>query len=169
MSAQRVVSSAAAGRYSLTLLLIVAAAAFYVGWRRGVARDAIVASPASAQRVALVRDIACGRQRCQSLWIGVSREAARKVATLAAGERCDEIAWAPDGFRVGFVINGYQLRIFDGASGDSISHVNLLEPDRTPTSRVARGVTFSQNGAAVTFDDCPRSSSGCKSALMAVR
>ena len=28
-------------------------------------------------------------------------------------EHCDEIAWTPDGFRVGFVINGYQLRIFD--------------------------------------------------------
>ena len=27
----------------------------------------------------------------------------------------------------------------------------------------------SANGTAVTFDDCPRSSSGCKSALMAVR
>jgi hypothetical protein len=30
-------------------------------------------------------------------------------------------------------------------------------------------VTFSQNGAAVTFDDCPRGHSGCKSGLAAVR
>ena len=38
-----------------------------------------------------------------------------------------------------------------------------------PSSRLARGVTFSQNGAAVTFDDCPRGRSGCKPGLAAVR
>jgi hypothetical protein len=47
--------------------------------------------------------------------------------------------------------------------------VNLIEPDANPTSRFARGVTFSQNGAAVTFDECPRGRSGCKSGLVAVR
>ena len=36
-------------------------------------------------------------------------------------------------------------------------------------SRVARGVTFSANGAAVTFDDCPRGHSGCKPAMVAVK
>jgi hypothetical protein len=93
-----------------------------------------------------------------------------KVAELAPGsEHCDEIAWAADGYRVGFVINGYQLRIFDGAARKPINQVNLIEPDGTPSSHVVRGVTFSQNGAAVTFDECPRVGSGCKSGLAAVR
>ena len=82
----------------------------------------------------------------------------------AGTEHCDEIAWARDGYRVGFVINGYQLRIFDAETPDSRSgQVNLIEPDGTPPTRIARGVTFSENGAAVTFDDCPRGRSGCKS------
>ena len=93
-----------------------------------------------------------------------------KVAELLPGsEHCDEIAWAGDGYRVGFVINGYQLRIFDGMARKPINQVNLIDPDGTPTTHIVRGVTFSQNGAAVTFDDCPRGRSGCKSGLAAVR
>ena len=67
------------------------------------------------------------------------------------------------------MVNGYQLRIFDGVSHTPINQVNLIDPDGTPSSRVVRGVTFSQNGAAVTFDDCPRGRSGCRSGLKAVR
>ena len=68
-----------------------------------------------------------------------------------------------------FVINGYQLRVFDGVARKPINQVNLIEPDGNPSSRIVRGVTFSQNGASVTFDDCPRGRSGCKSGLIAVR
>jgi hypothetical protein len=35
--------------------------------------------------------------------------------------------------------------------------------------RFARGVTFSDNGFAVTFDDCPKGRSGCRSGLAGVR
>ena len=141
-----------------------------VGARVGAAHEVMVGSPANAQRMAFVREAPCSGGLCQSIWIGGSRDDAKKVASLAARtERCEEIAWAADGFRVGFVINGYQLRIFDGMTGQAVGQVNLLEPDKTPTSRIARGVTFSQNGAAVTFDDCPRYSSGCKSSMAAVR
>ena len=93
-----------------------------------------------------------------------------QVSALAPGsEHCDEIAWAADGYRVGFVINGYQLRVFDGVARKPINQINLIEPDGNPSSRIVRGVTFSQNGASVTFDDCPRGRSGCKSGLIAVR
>jgi hypothetical protein len=67
------------------------------------------------------------------------------------------------------VVNGYQLRIFDPETRKQVGLVDLIEPDTTPSSRIVRGVTFSQNGAAVTFDDCPRGHSGCKSSLAAVR
>lgn len=175
MSVQRAVSSTPAWRARLTLALvgvaIAAAAASYVaGQRAGATHEIMAASPGGVQRIALVREAPCGGGTCQSMWMGSSREDAKHVASLAPGvERCEEIAWASDGFRVGFVVNGYQLRIFDGVSGDAVGQVNLLQPEGTPSSRIARGVTFSQNGAAVTFDDCPRSRSGCKSAMAAVR
>lgn len=175
MSAQRAVPPAPARRAPLTLALVavaivVAVAAFFAGRRVGAVHDVMAAAPAAPGHVAFVREAPCSGGSCQTLWIGTSRNDAKQVGSLAAGvERCEEIAWAADGFRVGFVVNGYQLRIFDGVTGKSVGQVNLLEPDRTPSSRIARGVTFSQNGAAVTFDDCPRSTSGCKSSMAAVR
>jgi hypothetical protein len=150
--------------------VVAGVAGYFAGGRAGAAHEVMAGSPASVQRIAFVREAPCSGGLCQSIWIGDSRNDAQKVASLAAGtEHCEEIAWAADGFRVGFVINGYQLRIFDGMTGQAVGQVNLLEPDKTPSSRIARGVTFSQNGAAVTFDDCPRYASGCKSSMAAVR
>jgi hypothetical protein len=154
----------------LAVALAAIAAAYLAGKRAGAVQELMAAAPAEARRIAFVRKQPCGPGWCEALWLGTTREDAVQVAMLAAGaEHCDEIAWANDGYRVGFVVNGYQLRIFDGVTGKQVSQVNLLEPDGIPSSRLARGVTFSQNGAAVTFDDCPRGHSGCKSGLIAVR
>ncbi len=176
MSAQRTVpaSRAAKARLNVAVLLaftIAAAAAAYVaGKRAGAVQELMSAAPAEARRMAFVRKQPCTGGWCETMWIGTTRQDAVHVASLAPGaEHCEEIAWARDGFRVGFIINGYQLRIFDGESRKQVGQVNLVEPDGIPSSRIARGVTFSQNGAAVTFDDCPRSRSGCKSGLAAVR
>ena len=148
----------------------VVAAAYFAGKRSGATQEVLSASPAQVDRVALVRKQPCAGGWCEALWMGNTRGDAVQVATLAAGsEHCDEVAWAGDGFRVGFIINGYQLRIFDGVTRKQVGQVNLIDPDATPSSRFARGITFSQNGAAVTFDDCPRGRSGCKSGLKAVR
>jgi hypothetical protein len=102
--------------------------------------------------------------------VGPDTRSARSVETLKGeSERADEIAWTPDGGRVGFLVNGYQLRIFDAHTGANLGAVSLIEPDRSPSTRIARGVTFSNNGAAVTFDDCPRAHSGCKAGLVGLR
>jgi hypothetical protein len=146
------------------------AAAYVAGKRAGAVQDVLLASPAESRRVAFVRKQPCVGGWCETIWMGNTKEDAVQVASLSAGsEHCDEIAWARDGFRVGFIVNGYQLRIFDAGSRTQVGQVNLIDPDGTPSSRIARGVTFSQNGAAVTFDDCPRGRSGCKSGLVAVR
>ena len=68
-----------------------------------------------------------------------------------------------------FLVNGYQLRLFDAHTGRALGAVSLIQPDGYPTSRLARGVTFSSNGAAVTFDDCPRDHSGCKPSVVALK
>ncbi len=176
MSAQRAVPAAPAPQRALTALacVVLAAAAatgaYFAGKRAGAVQELMAAAPAEAARIALVKKEPCDRGWCETLWIGDTRQNAVRVAWLApASEHCEEVAWAKDGFRVGFVINGYQLRIFDGPTRKQVGQVNLIDPDGTPTSHFVRGVTFSQNGAAVTFDDCPRGRSGCKSGLAAVR
>jgi hypothetical protein len=154
------------------LLVAVAAAvgAYFAGRRAGAVQELMAASPAEARRVAFVKKEPCSGGWCETLWIGETRKDAARVAELQPGsEHCEEIAWAKDGYRVAFVINGYQLRIFDGPSRKPVGQVNVIEPDGTPTTRFVRGITFSQNGATVTFDDCPRGKSGCKSGLAAVR
>jgi hypothetical protein len=154
----------------LFVLLAAAALAGYAMGRRACEYDVLSAAPADARKVAFVRERLCDTGRCQTLWIGTSRDDASVVSELAGShEVCEEIAWAADGFRVGFVINGYQLRIFDGEDRTQVGVVDLIDAEGAPTARIARGVTFSATGAAVTFDDCPRSTSGCKSGLAAVR
>ncbi len=176
MSAQRTVPPARASKRALTALAFIVlfaasvVAAYFAGKRAGAVQELMAAAPSEAQRAAMVKKEPCDRGWCETLWIGETRQNAVRVASLVpSSEHCEEVAWAKDGYRVGFLINGYQLRIFDGPSRKQVGQVNLIDPDGTPTSHLVRGVTFSQNGAAVTFDECPRGRSGCKSGLAAVR
>ena len=149
---------------------VVAATAFATGWLVGGRRTLVTSTSPSRDGVAYIFEARCAAGTCQSLHIGPNGREARTVETLKGdSERADQIAWTPDGGRVGFLVNGYQLRIFDAHTGGTLGAVNLIEPDGSPSSRVARGVTFSGNGAAVTFDDCPRTRSGCRPGLVALR
>jgi hypothetical protein len=132
----------------------------------------VVSTHASPDRslVAAVRLAQCGTNWCDSLWIGATDQTATLVATLPhAAERATEIAWSKDGRRVGFLINGHQLRLFDAETKAPAGQLDLVPPDAQPTTRIARGVTFSENGAAITFDDCPRDRSGCRPGLVALQ
>ena len=135
------------------------------------ARRTVLSVPSPGHdAVAYVFEARCATGLCQSLWIGKDMKHG-KMAEMLAGpsEQAGEIAWTPDASRVAFIINGYQLRLFDAGTGANLGALSLIEPDGAPPSRVARGVTFSANGAAVTFDDCPRSHSGCKPGMVAVK
>jgi hypothetical protein len=149
---------------------VVAAAAFsggYIFGARQVVR--LVESPAH-DGVAYVFEGRCAAGVCQSLWVGKNVKHARMVEALSGpAEQADEIAWTPDGSRVAFIVNGYQLRLFDAHTGANLGATAIIDPDGFPSSRIARGVTFSSNGAAITFDDCPRDHSGCRSSLKAIR
>ncbi|MDQ3488215.1 MAG: hypothetical protein M3468_10840 [Acidobacteriota bacterium] len=131
--------------------------------------EVLSAAPPDGTRVAYVREAACGQGRCQTLWLGNTRADATEVGSLQGRERCEAIAWSADGYRMGFLVNGYELRVFDAEPRKKVAQVNLVEPDGVPSSRIARGITFSSNGTAVTFDDCPRNTSGCRSGLVGVR
>jgi hypothetical protein len=132
----------------------------------------VVASEAApgGSRVALVRVIECEGGWCESLWIGSTEDTATRLVTLPRGEeQVTDIAWTRDDARCAFVINGYQLRIYDAATHAPAGLLDLVPADGRPTTRIARGVTFSENGAAITFDDCPRDRSGCRPGLVAIR
>ena len=135
----------------------------------GARRTLFTAPSPDGQLVASVTEARCAQVRCQALKIGTRRGSAKVVEALTGDEEVSEIAWMPDGSRVAFIVNGYQLRVFEAHTGRSLGAVSLIDPDGFPPSRIARGVTFSSNGAAVTFDDCPREHSGCKPALMALK
>jgi hypothetical protein len=146
------------------------ACGYTVGMRTAdPAREVLAAAPPSGGRIAFVRDAPCGEGRCQTLWLGDTREDATEVASLGGRERVEAIAWSQDGYRMGFLVNGYELRVFNAEPRTQVAQVNLVEPDGVPSSRIARGITFSANGTAVTFDDCPRYTSGCRSGLAGIR
>ena len=123
---------------------------------------------ADKSRVAFARDRLCEQGPCETLYVGSTIDAASALEGLADGqESCDEIAWTKDGGRVAFLINGRQLRIYDAASRKPAGKVNLFGD--AGADRVARGITFSENGAAVTFDDCPREHAGCRAGMVGIR
>ena len=156
--------------YVLLFVAVAAAVWVVVVGRQGSEHtwDAITAHAPGPGRVALARARPCETGTCQTLWIGPNRETATHVSTLAANEHVHEIVWTSDGRRVAFLVNGYQLRLYDGETLSPAGQFSLITPDGNPSSRIARGVTFSENGRAVTFDDCPRARSGCRAGLVAV-
>jgi hypothetical protein len=155
---------------ALILVFIAAAAGFAAGYFLGARRVVLLAESPARDAVAYVFEARCAAGRCQSLRIGKQVTRAKIVETLSGpDEQVDEISWTPDGGRVGFLVNGYQLRIFDAHNGANLGALAIIDPDGFPTSRIARGVTFSSNGAAITFDNCPRDRSGCKPGFVAVK
>jgi hypothetical protein len=155
---------------ALIVVFVAATVAFAAGWFLGARRTVLGAVSPNRDAVAYVFEARCAAGLCQSLWVGPDMKQA-KMAEMLSGpaEQAGEVAWTADGSRVGFLVNGYQLRVFDGRSGANLGAMSLVVPDGTPTTRIARGVTFSANGAAVTFDDCPRDHSGCRAAMVAIR
>jgi hypothetical protein len=168
MSAQRTVPPARAALRRLAALLLVAAS---LSACRTPGPHVIASRTApDAHHVGVVRLERCGNAWCESLWVGSTPDSLRRIVTLAQNsERCTEISWTRDGKRVAFLINGSQLRLYNADSEAPAGLVDLVPNDSQPTTRIARGVTFSENGAAVTFDDCPRERSGCRPGIVAIR
>jgi hypothetical protein len=150
--------------------LFVGLAAGAAGCTRGGGPTILSKTAPDAGHAAVVRMVRCDGGWCQELAIGDRPDAVQTVATLRFGtERCDEIVWTRDGRRVGFLVNGHQLRLFDAHTHSPAGQLDLVPADSNPTTRIARGVTISDNGAAITFDDCPRDRSGCRPGMVAMK
>ncbi len=176
MSAQRSVPSAAAPgstvRVIAALLLGVAVGAALALLVTASATDAtrrrttIASSSPDKSRVAVVQEAPCSTGICAELRLGASEAASANIASLGS-RSCAEIVWTPDGKRVAFVIDGSEMSIYDAQSGKLAGTVRLLTNEAAQT-RLARGITFSENGRAATFDDCPRGHSGCRAGVVGV-
>jgi hypothetical protein len=176
MSVQRAVSSAGAQGSTVRLIAAVtigvalgAAVVLVTGrgrselsWRRIAAR---AASP-NASHVAFVLEQPCSNGFCQTLHLGESDAAATRLEALEK-QSSDQVVWAPDGKRVGFVVDGRELWLYDVQARTLAGRVGLLTSEAAQ-SRMARGITFSENGRAATFDDCPRRHSGCRAGVVGI-
>jgi hypothetical protein len=159
MSAQRSLPAALAAACALLTL---------ASCRPTIERYAALEWSADKSRVAFARDRLCEKGPCETLYVGPTIEGASALEGLAdRQERCDEIAWTADAKRVAFLINGRQLRIYEADTRKPAGKVNLFGD--ASRDRVARGITFSDNGAAVTFDDCPREHAGCRAGMVGIR
>ena len=124
--------AAAAAPRSRSLIVVFVAAMrrrSRAGWFLGARRTVLDGAVARAGRGRLrVR----GALRQGAVPVAVDRdghEAGGRWRRCSAGpaEQAGEIAWTPDGSRVAFIVNGYQLRLFDGRTG---ANLGAVVPDR---------------------------------------
>jgi hypothetical protein len=147
------------------VLVLAAVAAAFVAGTRLATREAAFASSADGAHAAWATERRCWSGPCETLWIGTARGEGEKVDTLEGSGRCSEIVWTKDGGRVAFLVDGAQLRFYDPATRMPAGQITLVQ---SPDASFVRGITFSDNGRAITFDDCPRGHSGCRAGFAAV-
>ncbi|MDQ3069993.1 MAG: hypothetical protein M3R55_09730 [Acidobacteriota bacterium] len=102
----------------------------------------------------------------QRVMLGVDGEETEVLAVREEGSSAGEVMWSPDGSLAGALINGSRLAVIDPKARRVIYELRLVE--RTDGERHARGIGFSANAMAITFDDCPRAGAGCRPRFMAL-
>jgi Tol biopolymer transport system component len=132
-------------------------------WLLGARREVMGMLSPDGRTVAFVREEASLDPPNQSLWIGpAAGRSPIRVGRLAEDQDwCDQIVWSADGRRVGFVVRGVRLDLYDVAGRRPAGSVPLLAPDGYPGSREARRVSLSPDGATVRFDECARGRALC--------
>jgi hypothetical protein len=82
------------------------------------------------------------------------------------GATAEEPLWSPNGELAGVLLNRSKLAVIDPAARRILYELPLLE--KMDGTRMARGLSFSTNAMAVTFDDCPRTGAGCRPRFLAL-
>ena len=121
-------------------------------------------SPDGASRVSIERAFSTGPRK-QAVRL-VSGDEDVEVRALAPGEEPGDVLWSPDGSLAGVVIDGATLVVIDPKARRVLYELPLLE--QRDGSRMARGLGFSANAMAITFDDCPKRGAGCRPRFMAL-
>lgn len=149
----------------VVLLPIAGLIGFAAG--RATADVGIVAeawSPDGASRVTIARAFSTGPRK-QAVRFESGGEDI-EVRALAPEEEPGDVLWSPDGSLAGVVIDGAKLVVIDPQARRVIYELPLLE--QRDGSRMARGLGFSANAMAITFDDCPKRGAGCRPRFMAL-
>lgn len=89
-----------------------------------------------------------------------------ELRALTPEAQVGNMIWANDSALAGVVIGGSTLAVIDPAEARILYELPLLEV--RDGSRFVRGVGFSANALAITFDDCPRQGAGCRPRFMAL-
>ncbi|MDQ3169343.1 MAG: hypothetical protein M3Q55_04265 [Acidobacteriota bacterium] len=121
-------------------------------------------SPDGGSRVHITRTFSLGPKQQRLMFEAGGQES--DVRALSPDDAPGEIVWSPDGSLAGVVLNGATLAVIDPGARRMIYELPLLE--QRDGSRMARGVGFSANAMAITFDDCPKRGAGCRPRLMAL-
>lgn len=137
--------------------------ALFGGWTACVRRPELRTVSPDGERVAFVRSSFAIDPPAQSLWIGDAEggEAVRVARLAEDQEWCDEIFWSPDGQRVGFLITGLRVQVYDAESSRLIDEQILVEADGYPGSLEARLVSFTPDGKGLRFRECHRTLETC--------
>lgn len=149
----------------VVLLPIAALLGFAAGRATaGIGTVAEAWSPDGASRVRIERAFSTGPRK-QAVWIASGGEDV-EVRRLAPGEEPGDLLWSPDGSLAGVVVDGAALVVVDPHARRVLYELPLLE--QRDGSRMARGLGFSSNAMAITFDDCPKRGAGCRARFMAL-
>lgn len=140
---------------ALSLLLVLALAVL-----TGCGAKALDAPSPDGKRVAEVYSRWSIDPPAHSLWLRFSRESKPvKLANLAQdAEWCKEIIWSGDSSRVGFLIGGYRLDVYDARNGRLLEKIVMVKPGG---SGEARAVSFLKDGTGVQFRECLRGGNRC--------
>ena len=151
---------------AFVVLLPIAAIAGYAAGRASTETGIVTEawSPDGESSVAVERKFSFGP--ADERLVFASGEQETELRAIGAETRAKEIVWAPDGSLAGVVLGGMTLAVIDPDGPRMLYELPLVE--QRDGSRVARGVGFSANALAITFDDCPRRGAGCRPRFMAL-
>jgi hypothetical protein len=92
----------------------------------------------------------------QSFWIRDLRTAEEtRLADLHREDgACNGIVWSPESDRVGFLVEGAVLMLYDPADPSSLRRLELLAPGERGEGLAARGLVFLPARSSVRYDVC---------------
>lgn len=122
-------------------------------------------APSGGAHLRVDRPFTFGAERKELVLSAAGEEIALKTLDEQTGD-ATELIWAADGSIAGALVNGAKLVVVDVPATRIIYELPLL--DVNDGSRAARGIGFSANAMAVTFDDCPRAGAGCRPRFIAL-
>lgn len=125
------------------------------------------AAPQGEARARIVAQPALDPPR-HELWLAGDGGRWRRLSSLAEDRDWGEaIVWSEAGDRVGFVVSGERLAVFEVASGESLGDVRLVPDDGTPSRCEARAVTILAGGERFSYLSCVRGASRCRGPVVA--